>query len=167
MSRSTFLLFIGALFVGMSSSTAIADSNASDADAIKGLISDFTSAWHKSDARALSMFWTEDGDFINPDGFFMTGRDQIAGFYSQAFSMGYAGTSASATVDKIRFLNPVLAIVDGAFEISGRAAQNRIVIPAEKGRYTALVAKQNGHWWIVSNREMEPLKNEKKPDRSL
>lgn len=161
MSPSKLVLCIGALVIGTCGFAANAGSDESDTAAIKSLITDFTGAWQKSDAHALSMFWTADGDFINPDGIFMTGRDQIAGFYSQAFSLGYAGTSATATVDKIRFLSPTLAIVDGAFEISGRAGQNGVVVPAEKGRYTALVTKRDGHWWIVSNREMEPLKTPK------
>lgn len=158
MNRSRLLLCIGVLSVSMSGAVIGADSHGQDTTEIRSLIAEFTGAWQKSDAHALSMFWVVDGDFINPDGMFMTGRDQIAGFYSQAFSLGYAGTSASATVDKVRFLSPSLAIVDGVFEISGRAGQGGVALPPEKGRYTALVTRRDGRWWIVSNREMEPVK---------
>ena len=139
----------------VSSVTSGADSQ-QDKTAIKSLIGDFAALWHKSDAHGLSMFWSPDGDFINPDGLVMNGRQQIEDFYAHAFAMGYAGTTATATIDNVRFLKPEIAVVDGAFGISGMVAADHQALPSERGRYTVILRKLDGRWWIVSNREMEP-----------
>ncbi len=137
---------------------ATAHTRANDEAAIRNLLTNFTVHWHDSDARGLAMFWTPDGDFINPDGTYLKGRQQIQGFYAQAFSMGYAGSRATATVEHIRFLKPDLALIDGKFRISGAVTKDRQPLPVEKGYYTAVVKEESGRWWIVSNREMEPPK---------
>ena len=64
---------------------ATAHTRASDEAAIRNLLTNFTVHWHNSDARGLAMFWIPDGDFINPDGRYLKGRQQIQGFYAQAF----------------------------------------------------------------------------------
>jgi len=154
-------VILTALYVLLLSSTAFASVGSADEAKIKDMIADFATAWHKTDAQALSMFWTPDGDFINPNGLVMNGRTEIQGFYAQAFAMGYAGTTASATVSKIKFLSSTMAMVDGTFEISGRTGNDGKVSPPEAGRYTVILVKRSGRWWILANREMEPLKTEK------
>src|SRR5689334_16774170 len=104
------LVMVCFLLIG---STAFAKAEPDDEAKIKDMISDFATAWHKTDAQALSLFWTPDGDFINPNGLVMNGRTEIQGFYAQAFAMGYAGTTASATVSKVKFLSSTMALVDG------------------------------------------------------
>jgi uncharacterized protein (TIGR02246 family) len=154
-------VILTALYVLLLSSTAFASVGSADEAKIKDMIADFATAWHKTDAQALSMFWTPDGDFINPNGLVMNGRTEIQGFYAQAFAMGYAGTTASATVSKIKFLSSTMAMVDGTFEISGRTGSDGELSPPEAGRYTVILVKRSGRWWILANREMEPLKTEK------
>lgn len=153
-SRSANWLF---LFLALAvAPTVLADSRSQDEAAIKNLIESFTAHWHNSDAHGLSMFWISDGDFVNPDGAVMKGRQEIEGFYAKAFSIGYAGSTATATVDGLRFLKADLAIVDGEFDIAGAVTSDHVELPAERGRYTTIVKKEDGRWWIVSNREMEP-----------
>jgi uncharacterized protein (TIGR02246 family) len=147
-----FLVAISSLI----SLPAAARTRAGDEAAIRNMLTDFTVHWHDSDAQGLAMFWTPDGDFINPDGMYLKGRQQIQGFYAQAFSMGYAGSQATATVEHIRFLKPDLALIDGKFGISGAVSKDRQPLPVEKGYFTAVVKEESGRWWIVSNREMEP-----------
>lgn len=155
---AVFLTAIVLLLIG---SPTFAKAETSDESKIKDMIAEFATAWHKTDAQALSMFWTPDGDFINPNGMVMNGRVEIQGFYAQAFAMGYAGTTASATVSKIKFLSSTMALVDGTFEISGRTGDNGESIPPESGRYSVILVKKSGRWWILANREMEPLKTAK------
>lgn len=138
---------------------AHATTHATDETAIRTLMASFTTRWHKSDAQGLSRFWIPDGDFVNPSGTVLKGRQEIAGFYAQAFSMGYGGSTATATINQIRFLTPVIAVVDGEFEIIGAPIREQRGLPAENGRYTVIVEKVSGRWFIVSNREMEPLKS--------
>lgn len=135
-----------------------ARSHVTDETAIRTLIASFTTRWHNSDAQGLSRFWIPDGDFVNPSGTVLKGRQEIASFYAQAFSMGYGGSTAKTTIDQIRFLGSDIAVIDGEFEIIGAPLREQRGLAAEKGRYTAIVEKVSGRWFIVSNREMEPLK---------
>lgn len=134
----------------------LANDYPSEDAALKGLISSFTSAWHQGDAHALSMFWLADGDFINPSGQMLHGRKEIEAFYAGAFARGYAGSTATASIDKVRLVRSDLAVVDGTFEITGAVTPDHQAIPPESGRYTVVAEKRDGKWWIIANREMEP-----------
>ncbi len=81
------------------------------------------------------MYFLPDGDFINPDGVLMKGRPQIEQCYAQVFGMGYAGSTATATVDQLRFLKVDLALIDGEFGITDAIAKDH-QLPAERGRCT-------------------------------
>ncbi len=156
MSRSSSIHYLF-LFLSIAvTPTVFAETRAQEETAIRNLMGSFTADWHISDAHALSMYFLPDGDFINPDGALMRGRPQIEQFYAQAFGMGYAGSTATATVDQLRFLKADLALIDGEFGITGAITKDHQQLPAERGRYTAILKKQAGHWWIISNREMEP-----------
>lgn len=124
--------------------------------AIGNLIGNFSVLWHQSDAHGLSMFWVADGDFLNPAGMMLRGRGQIEAFYAQAFKMGYAGSTVETTIERVHFLAPDLAIVDGEFDITGASTTEHKPKPAEHGYFTVIAQKSTGKWMVVSNREMEP-----------
>lgn len=124
--------------------------------ALKELMSNFTLDWHRSDPHALSMFWVADGDFINPNGQVLHGRAEIEAFYSAAFAHGYSGSTATASIENIRFVRPDVALIDGTFQITGAVTPDHQAIPHETGRYTVLAERVSGKWWIIANREMEP-----------
>jgi uncharacterized protein (TIGR02246 family) len=135
---------------------AIAGHSTAQETALKELMSNFTGDWHRSDAHALSMFWVADGDFTNPSGQVMHGRAEIEAFYAAAFAHGYSGSTATASIENIRFVRPDVAIIDGTFQIVGAVTADHQPIPPETGRYTVLAERVSGKWWIIANREMEP-----------
>lgn len=48
---------------------------------LRGIASNFESAWTKRDAKGLAALWTEDGDFQSPYDSFAKGRAEIEAFY--------------------------------------------------------------------------------------
>ena len=57
-----------------------ATENAADSDvaAIRQAIDSYVDAFNKADATALAAHWTEQGEFITPDGKTLRGREQLA-----------------------------------------------------------------------------------------
>jgi uncharacterized protein (TIGR02246 family) len=127
-----------------------------DKAAIGSIVSNFETAWAKCDAKALAALWTKVGDFQSPYNSFAKGRAEIETFYSGAFGSGYCKSKAVGKIDNIRFVQVNLAIIDGTWHIKGARDQNGHEAPEEKGRFTAVVEKQNSAWLIVAQREMIP-----------
>jgi uncharacterized protein (TIGR02246 family) len=107
-------------------------------------------AFNKGDARALSEFWSPEGDYIDEQGHHYQGRKAIEESFQKLFA---AAKGAELRIHRasLRFVRPDLAIGDGLYE----------VVPADGGpptstRYTAVNVKQDGHWFIESVREMVP-----------
>lgn len=157
MFKQLHLMHLTTLLVALIATPVYANTQLDDKMAIEGLIKNFSTHWHDSDAHGLAMFWRADGDFINPAGMMLKGREQIEAFYSQAFKMGYAGSTVDTTIDQLRFLTPDLALVDGEFTINGASMGDHKERPAEHGYFTVIAERTSGQWMVVSNREMEPL----------
>lgn len=153
-------LMVGALFliVFMAASvwTATPGTSAADDAAIRSIVHNFETAWTKCDAKALAQLWTEDGDFQSPYGSFAKGRIEIEKFYRDAFDSGYCGSRGTGKIQNIRFVQKNVAIIDGTWEIRGAHDQKGHDMQPEKGRFTAVVTRQNGAWFIVAQREMIP-----------
>ena len=131
-------------------------SHRGDETAIRDIVTRFEADWAKCDANGLAGLWTENGDFHSPYDAAAKGRNEIQKFYADAFSAGYCGSKATGTIERIRFVNGDVAIIDGAWGIEGAHDQNKHEQPAEKGLFTVVARKQGSQWWIVALREMIP-----------
>src|SRR5579862_4992689 len=89
-----------------------ADSHDADAGAIKQLVADFTTAFNSHDARAVSMTFTEDAEFINIQAATSTGRSGIEQHLAPLFTGRLKTAHRDVTLRGIRFLRPDLATVD-------------------------------------------------------
>lgn len=157
MSKQASFMNLIAVSAALIATPVHANTQLDDQMAIGKLIKNFSVLWHNSDAHGLARFWKPDGDFVNPAGLMLKGRDQIEAFYAEAFKMGYGGSTVDTTIDQIRFLTPDLALVDGEFIIKGASTSAHSERPAEHGYFTVIAEKVSGQWMVASNREMEPL----------
>jgi len=119
------------------------------ADSEQDLVSQFLAAWNAADAKGLSALFTEDADFVSPNGAHAVGRVNIEAFYAMAFSHGFAGSKGTGEIITTRPLTPDLMLVDARFAI---ARPDR---PAEKGIMAALFARTAQGWRIAALRENE------------
>ena len=147
---SLFAVMFGAVCTAETGKTGTDDA------AIRSIVPNFETAWTKCDAKALAQLWTEDGDFQSPYGSFAKGRMEIEKFYREAFESGYCKSKGTGKIESIRAIQKNVAIIDGTWEIRGAHDQNGHETAPEAGRFTAVVAKQNGAWRIVAQREMIP-----------
>ncbi len=141
-------------------SFGVADAKAGTKDEaeIRRLVADFSTAWNRSDAKAMAAMWIEDGDFIQPAGRITRGRADIEKRLAEEHSFFYTGSRFTSTVDTVRFLKLDVAVVDGAWETSGAHTPKGKPLPTMKGLYTLIVVKRSSKWWVVSSRSMVPAK---------
>lgn len=128
---------------------AIADQNvAEDERAIRKVIADETIAWNRHEADLTPQALAEDFDIVLPTGQYFRGKPHLG----KAFSTFLKNAHKMVSVDRIRFVRPDVALVDGKFEISGSEIQ-----PYPTGLQTWVMVKENQRWILMANREMIPV----------
>jgi uncharacterized protein (TIGR02246 family) len=107
----------------------------------------FVEAFQKGDAKALSEFWTPDGDYVDETGRALKGRKAIEGSFTELFANS-KGLKLRIEVANRKFPTPDTAIEDGNSVVTSPdgAAPSR-------ARYTNVMVLQDGKWLLESVRE--------------
>ena len=82
-----------------------------DVAAVKKLVADFIVALEKGDAKAVSAYWTADGEFINEDGKVLEGRSAIEKAYTAHLTKKLPG-KLETQIESIRFPSADTAILN-------------------------------------------------------
>jgi uncharacterized protein (TIGR02246 family) len=122
--------------------------NPEDELAIRKVLADTTAAFNQHNRYLNPEATTDDFDLVNPPGTYTSGKADL----QDAFRGAFRNARMVATVDRIRFIRPDVALVDGTFEISGSE-----ISPAPKGLRTIVMVKENGRWMITALRQMIPV----------
>jgi uncharacterized protein (TIGR02246 family) len=118
-----------------------------DESAIRKLLAEITAAFNQHRGDLISAASTDDFDLVNPPGTYSSGKPDLGDSFRGAFR----NARVVATIQRIRFIRPDVALVDGTFEISGSE-----ITPAPKGLRTFVLVKENGRWMITALRQMIP-----------
>lgn len=111
------------------------------------LLSQFTSAWDKSDAAGIAGLFEGNADLVIPDGLLVEGREAIQQFYASVFQRGYRGSRGTARIKHVRSIGSDMVLVDGAWRIDGAVLDGQPEAP-EVGIFN-LVAKLRGQRWTI------------------
>lgn len=150
-TRTSYVLATAAVLLLTCSRDALAGSGESAAQLVEPVIGHILSAWNHSDAHAIATQYEPGGDFVSPDGIHAEGRRAIETFYHSAFTRGYAGSRAMATVIHVRNLSGTVALVDGTWTIEPTPA-SKIRRP-EAGLFFAVLHRRGRRWSIAALRE--------------
>ena len=107
----------------------------------------FVEAFHKGDAKALSEFWTVDGDYVDDTGRVLKGREAIEKSFAELFAHN-KGLKLRIEVASIEFPTPDLAIEDGTTAVLATDGS-----APSRARYTNVLVKKDGQWLLSSVRE--------------
>lgn len=125
---------------------------ARDEQAVRGVVADLIAAWNRHDAVGAAAVMTTDVDMVAPPGMYAHGRAQIEADSPGMFATVYKDAHESVTTDRIRFLRPDVALVDGTFAIVGPN------FPGDaRGLQTVVLMKEHGRWAVAALRRMIPI----------
>lgn len=129
--------------------------NSKEAAALKARAEEFTKAFDKGDAKALSEFWAEDGDYVDQAGHTLSGRKAIEAAFAKQFE-AEKGAKLHINTKSLRVIKDDLAIEDGTTEVTYPDDT-----PPAATRYTAVHVRKGGQWYLASVRDAayEPPSN--------
>ena len=119
-----------------------------DESAIRKVLAEDTAAFNEHRPNLIPEATSDDFDLVNLPGIYSSGKPDLR----DAFRGAFRNAKMVATIDRIRFIRPDVALVDGTFEISGSD-----ITPAPKGLRTFVLVKENGRWMITALRQMTPV----------
>lgn len=133
---ATFLLLLygGSFGVNLS---------AQEEPSVKKVISEFTLAWNRHDAKALADLHTEDANAINIFGQWLKGRNEIQATWQKVHAGVFARSKMVMDVDQVKFLAPNIATANGTMEL--------LNVPPDvlgKCHWSRVLVKIDGKWMI-------------------
>jgi uncharacterized protein (TIGR02246 family) len=128
---------------------------AKDEERIKKVLTDFTDAWNKHDAKAFSNVFSADADFTSVVGKGTTGRNEIEKFLAPGFTTKWKDSYQKITQSKIRFIKPDVAAVDAWWEMTGIKGPEGQDMPPRKGLLNFIMTKNSDTWLITVMHNMD------------
>ena len=126
-----------------------------DEEGIRKVLTDFTGAWNKHDARAFSNVFAENADFTNVAGRGASGRGEIEKFHAPLFASRFKDTHQKITKSKIRFIKPDVASVDAWWEMTGVKGPEGQDMPPRKGLLNFIMTRHGDNWLIAVMHNMD------------
>ena len=150
-------------FIALLSLMVLSDSKGQTTDSvntkyeelIKKVLTDFTDAWNKHDAKAFSNVFSEDADFTNVRGTSAHGRSEVEKFHAPRFITTFKDSYQKITQSKIRFIKPDVAAVDAWWEMTGMKNPEGQDMPARKGLLNFIITKNSNTWLITVMHNMD------------
>ena len=145
------LLIVSSRSNGQTSDTT----RAKEEERIKKVLTDFTDAWNKHDAKAFSNVFSKNADFTNVAGKSATGRIEIEKHHAPGFATKWKDSHQKITQSKIRFVKPDVAAVDAWWELVGIKGPDGQDLPSRKGLLNFIMTKDGNDWFITVMHNMD------------
>jgi uncharacterized protein (TIGR02246 family) len=125
--------------------------SAADVAAIRGIETQWQSAWNHHDIAAMVRLGVRDADWVNLAGQWFAGADAFAKSLESLHS-GKVKESVWRTEEvRVRFLAPTIAVVHVYFSTSGERNPNGSPRPPRRGIFTRVEEKRGGTWAIIAS----------------
>ncbi len=127
---------------------------AADRAAIRAAADSYVAAYNRGDAKAVARLWSEQGQWVEPDGRTVEGRAAIQKEMEVMFATS-KGVHLELLDFNVRFVTPDVAVEEGKVRVTRRGEE-----PTDS-TYIAIDHKQNGKWLLNTVRETdEPAADE-------
>lgn len=121
---------------------------AEDEEAIRQVIAAVREAANRHDAKAGSVLFTEDADFVNVLGMWWKGAAEIEREWRARFETGLKSATFKPLDTRITFLKPDVAIAHVTSEITGFVGADGQPRPPHKELSLRVLIKQDGKWLV-------------------
>jgi uncharacterized protein (TIGR02246 family) len=128
---------------------ASVQSRPNDVQAIRALIDGMTAAFNAHDARAATVMYADDADFVSVRGERAHGRSEIEKRLAQIFATRAGATTLKTLDTSIRFPRSDVAIVHVTNELSGLVAPDGSRLPPHQEVSVRLLLKAKGQWKVA------------------
>ena len=133
-------------------------SAASDAEAqaaAEATVRSFMDSWNRADGAAYGENYWPDAELVDPSGEIVDGRAAIAQEHVDLWAGIFKGSRMSATVRRVRRLDPNHIIVDFNTELSGirqipSGSQNQSSDNGIRTHLKHILEKRNGQWRVLA-----------------
>jgi uncharacterized protein (TIGR02246 family) len=119
---------------------------AADEGAARKFIADYVKAWNAGDSASLNKMWADDGELVDAEG---TVIDRKALMANRLAKPSGERPLLSLTLDKVRLLEPNVALVDGESELSAPDGQ-----ALSRTRFAGVLVQRDGAWRIRLVRQL-------------
>jgi uncharacterized protein (TIGR02246 family) len=115
--------------------------------AILALLTQLETGFNQGDAKGLAACWTENGEFVGPDGARADGRATIEKQFQEAFAARKGPSKLQIHVNHLRLVSESLALVEAVAEVKPTTAVGGVPVA------DFVLVKPNGRWLIESAHE--------------
>jgi uncharacterized protein (TIGR02246 family) len=124
-----------------------------DEQVIRNMVDQAVARLNRGDLSAIDEYWDKGADYVGVDGTVLSGRQEIRAFF-ETVSSSATRPQQTASIERIRFILPDVAIVDGSWTVTGARDSSGRELPPIKGRGVEVLQRKEGRWWFVATREM-------------
>ncbi len=152
-AAAVFVLTLLSLAAGQTAvKKAKTKGSAKDQIEIKKALADSVGAWNRHDAKAFSMLFAADADFIDVLGLAVQGRAAIEGLHASLFATTFKESHVMPTGLRIRFIKSDVAAVDSTWGMSGYLdmAERKPSLKKAVMIVSLIMIKEKGRWSIAS-----------------
>lgn len=152
-----FFFFVACLFASVNNIIALDES---DRNAIQNVIQGYTDSWNLHQGKGFADGYTDDADFVNIFGMYMSGKAAIEERHIKILQTFFKDSQMAITGIKLREVKPDIAIALVKWKVDGyRDPGSDNTKPGEtrEGIYTQVFIKKDGNWKITASQNT--LKN--------
>ena len=143
-----FLLTLAVVFYSVNCPASDEDSSA-----VLTQVEKYQSVWNTHDAAALSLFFTEDADFIMGNLPLINGREKIQNWWQNYFNRQEPERKLMIDVISLRIIAPNVALINVGTTTGGKDSEGKELL-ARKARGTWVLLRKDGDWLIIAMRGM-------------
>ncbi len=121
---------------------------AEDEQTIRQVIAAVLQAANRHDAKAGSLLFTDDADFVNVLGMRWKGSSEIERAWKARFETGLKNASFKLVDLQISFLKPDVAIAHAMTEITGFVGPDGQPVAPHNERSLRVLIKEDGRWLV-------------------
>jgi uncharacterized protein (TIGR02246 family) len=122
-----------------------------DVEAIRGIESQWGSAWNHHDITAMVQLGVRDADWVNLAGQWFQGADAFAKSLESLHSGKVKNSTWRTEHIHVRFLSSKMAIVHVYFSTTGERNPDGSARPPRRGIFTRVEEKRGGRWLIIAS----------------
>lgn len=124
---------------------------------LKRFIQRFAETWTNArDPKDIAAFYSVDATHVNPQGKWTRTRAELVPYFAPLITRRSSNFSAAFAIEEVEIVKPGHALVDGVITIQGMPGPDGKEIPHLEERYTFVMEKTDGEWFIRASRVMFP-----------